>query len=182
MGVRFIAPQSKAAEFIDNQLNKVIHLITGDDTEYSVIAAQVRTEPMEDKTDLINSQKDKNTDKNIKSIVYSSDLGYDDERDGKVSDLSLIHIFIPLITLTYVLPTLAGLASVGQWESWTTESGGIGYSTILTDNLGAVFGVIFMIVAIIGQCSIFNVCLATGSRLSLIHIWNFVRYSLIIWI
>lgn len=89
MGVRFIAPQSKAAEFIDNQLNKVIHLITGDDTEYSVIAAQVRTEPMEDKTDLINSQKDKNTDKNIKSIVYSSDLGYDDERDGKVSDLVL---------------------------------------------------------------------------------------------
>ena len=30
MGIRFIAPQSKAAEFIDNQLNKVIHLITGE--------------------------------------------------------------------------------------------------------------------------------------------------------
>ncbi len=89
MGIRFIAPQSKAAEFIDSQLNKVIQLITGDDTEYSVIAAQVRTEPMEDKTDLINSQKSKNKDGNIKSIVYSSDLGYDDERDGKVSDLVL---------------------------------------------------------------------------------------------
>lgn len=89
MGIRFIAPQSKAAEFIDSQLNKVIQLITGDDTEYSVIAAQVRTEAMEDKTDLINAQKDKNKDGNIKSIVYSSDLGYDDERDGKVSDLVL---------------------------------------------------------------------------------------------
>ncbi len=89
MGIRFIAPQSRAAEFIDNQLNKVIHLITGDDTEYSVIAAQVRTEPMEDKTDLISAQADKNVDSNIKSIVYSSDLGYDQERDGKVSDLVL---------------------------------------------------------------------------------------------
>lgn len=89
MGIRFIAPQSKAAEFIDNQLNKVIQLITGDDTEYSVIAAQVRTSPMEDKTDLINAQMDKNKNDNIKSIVYSSDLGYDQERDGKVSDLVL---------------------------------------------------------------------------------------------
>lgn len=89
MGIRFIAPQSGAAEFIDNQLNKVIHLITGDDTEYSVIAAQVRTEPMEDKTDLIKSQMDKNADDNIKSIEYNADLNYDQERDGKVSDLVL---------------------------------------------------------------------------------------------
>ena len=59
MGIKFLAPQSKAAEFIDSQLNKVIQLITGEDTEYSVIAAQVRTEPMEDKTDLINAQKRK---------------------------------------------------------------------------------------------------------------------------
>lgn len=89
MGIRFIAPQSKAAEFIDNQLNKVIHLITGDDTEYSVIAAQVRTSPVEDKTDFINGQKDKNADGNIKSIVYNADLGFNQERDGKISDLVL---------------------------------------------------------------------------------------------
>ena len=36
MAIRFLAPQSKAAEFIDTQLNKVIQLITGDEgTEYS---------------------------------------------------------------------------------------------------------------------------------------------------
>ena len=63
MGIKFLAPQSKAAEFIDSQLNKVIQLIAGEDTEYSVIAAQVRTEPMEDKTDLINAQKGKNKGK-----------------------------------------------------------------------------------------------------------------------
>lgn len=89
MGIRFIAPQSKAAEFIDNQLNKVIQLITGEDTEYSVIAAQVRQEPMEDKTDLINAQIGKNKNGNIEKIVYSADLGYDQETDGKISDLVL---------------------------------------------------------------------------------------------
>jgi len=39
MAIRFLAPQSKAAEFIDTQLNKVIQLITGDeDTTYSAAA------------------------------------------------------------------------------------------------------------------------------------------------
>ena len=89
MGIRFIAPQSKAAEFIDNQLNKVIQLITGEDTEYSVIAAQARTEPMEDKTDLINAQIGKNKNGNIESVVYSADLVYDQSTDGQVSDLVL---------------------------------------------------------------------------------------------
>ena len=89
MGIRFLAPQSKAAEFIDTQLNKVIQLITGEDTEYSVIAAQVRTEPMEDKTDLINAQINKNKNGNIGSIVYNADLVYDQSTDGKISDLVL---------------------------------------------------------------------------------------------
>lgn len=39
MGIRFLAPQSPAAEFIDQQLNKVIQLITGEeDTEYTLMA------------------------------------------------------------------------------------------------------------------------------------------------
>lgn len=90
MGIRFLAPQSKAAELIDNQLNKVIQLITGDDdTQYSVVAMQVRTEPMEDKTDLINAQKGKNKDGNIGTIAYSADLSYDQATDGQISDLVL---------------------------------------------------------------------------------------------
>lgn len=89
MGIRFLAPQSKAAELIDNQLNKVIQLITGDDTEYSVVAMQARTEPMDDKTDLINAQKGKNKDGNIETITYSADLAYDQQTDGQISDLVL---------------------------------------------------------------------------------------------
>lgn len=79
-----------------------------------------------------------------------------------------LMIVIPLIVLTYELPTIGGLASVGRWELWTTEAGGIGYASVLTENLSPVFGVIFMAVAIIGQCSIFNVTIATGSRCILV--------------
>lgn len=89
IGIKIFAGQSKAAEFIDTQLNKVIQLITGEDTEYSVIAAQVRTEPVEDKTDLINSQAERNIDNNIKNITYSAELKFDQERDAKISDLVL---------------------------------------------------------------------------------------------
>ena len=89
MGIRFLAPHSTAAEFIDNQLNKVIQLITGEDTEYSMISAQARTAPMEDKTDLIRSQSERNINGNIGEIVYNAELGYDQDRDAEVSDLVL---------------------------------------------------------------------------------------------
>jgi amino acid transporter len=79
-----------------------------------------------------------------------------------------LMIVIPLMVLTYVLPTIAGLGSVGDWESWTTESGGIGYHTVLTQFAPPAFAVIFVIVAVIGQCSIFNMCVAVAARASLI--------------
>ena len=77
-------------------------------------------------------------------------------------------IVIPLMALTYILPTLGGLGSIGQWEDWTTDPTGVGYSEVLTTYAGPALGVMFLIVAIIGQCSIFNVCLATGSRTMMI--------------
>jgi amino acid transporter len=73
---------------------------------------------------------------------------------------------MPLIALTYVLPTLGGLASVGEWESWTTEGGAdsVGYVNVLTENLGQAWGYAFLFIAIISQCAIFNTYLASGSR------------------
>jgi len=74
-------------------------------------------------------------------------------------------IAMPLIALTYVLPTMAGLASVGEWESWGTAGDEVvGYSDVFTQFLGPGFGVAFLVVAIIAQCSIFNTYLASGSR------------------
>ena len=88
---------------------------------------------------------------------------------GEVKDAHRIipkalMIVVPLIAMTYILPTMAGLASVGEWADWTTEPDGTGYSAVLTQFAGPAFGVMFMIVAIIGQASIFNVCITTGSR------------------
>jgi amino acid transporter len=74
-------------------------------------------------------------------------------------------IAMPLIALTYVLPTMAGLASVGSWENWaTTGEGTVGYSDVLTQFMGPAWGIGFLVVAIISQCAIFNTYLASGSR------------------
>lgn len=79
-------------------------------------------------------------------------------------------IAMPLVALTYVLPTLGGLASLpaGTWENWSTDGGftgeTVGYATVLTANLGSVWGYIFLVVAIVSQCAIFNTYLASGSR------------------
>ncbi len=81
-----------------------------------------------------------------------------------------LMIAMPLVALTYVLPTLAGLASMpaGSWENWATDGGfagqTIGYATVLTANLGPAWGYVFLIIAIVSQCAIFNTYLASGSR------------------
>jgi len=77
-----------------------------------------------------------------------------------------LMIVIPLMILTYVLPTMAGVASVGDWREWTTEADGVGYHSVLSAS--PALGVLFVIVAILSQCSIFNMCIATASRCSLI--------------
>ncbi len=77
---------------------------------------------------------------------------------------------MPLIALTYALPTIAGLCSLpeGSWELWSTDGGftdeTVGYATILTAHMGSIWGYIFLVVAIISQCAIFNTYLASGSR------------------
>lgn len=98
IGIRIMAPQSKAAEFVDKQINNVIQLVSGEDTQMSYAAIQVRQEAAEDKTDLINQEKDRNINENIKEITYNAELNYDQERDGKVSDLVLSQ---PLTTVEW---------------------------------------------------------------------------------
>ncbi len=79
-------------------------------------------------------------------------------------------IAMPLVALTYVLPTLGGLACMpeGSWELWSTEGGfggeSVGYATILTTYMGQAWGYVFLVIAIVSQCAIFNTYLASGSR------------------
>lgn len=93
-------------------------------------------------------------------------------------------ITVPLIVAVYIFPTIAGLATLtdekvanilgisvqevqdggGAWAFWGTEPGTVGYADVVTSNWGMVFGVFFVIVAVLAQCSIYNTYIASGSR------------------
>ena len=72
------------------------------------------------------------------------------------------RLVMPVIALSYILPTLAGIVSVGPWDEWATD--GIGYGDVLGQCLGYGWGVGFLVVAILSQMAIFNAYIASGSR------------------
>ncbi|HWQ78273.1 MAG TPA: APC family permease [Anaerovoracaceae bacterium] len=74
-------------------------------------------------------------------------------------------ISVPLIMATYILPTMAGIASVGQWDSWSTvgmES--VGYITVLSQFLHPGFAMFMVVIAVISNISVYNTYIASGSR------------------
>jgi len=76
-------------------------------------------------------------------------------------------IALPLIALSYVLPVIGSIASMpkGSWMLWSTEGGfSVGYATTLLNNLGHIWGYIFLVIAIIAQFAILNAYVASGSR------------------
>ena len=73
-------------------------------------------------------------------------------------------ISVPLIVAVYILPTTAGLGSLGKWEDWGTSADSVGYASVVTHFWGPAFGIFFVIVAILAQCSIYNTYIASGSR------------------
>ncbi|MDD4593275.1 MAG: APC family permease [Parabacteroides sp.] len=85
---------------------------------------------------------------------------------AEIEDKSVIPkgllIILPLSALSYILPTIGGLASVGQWENWST-SGGISFGTVL-GYLGSWGTAAFLIVAILANMSIFNTYIISISR------------------
>ncbi|HML36333.1 MAG TPA: APC family permease [Bacillota bacterium] len=72
-----------------------------------------------------------------------------------------IILALPLIIATYVLPTVSGVGSIGQWDSWGSD--GVSYINVAM-KYAPVFGVGFMLVAVISNLSMFNVYLASGAR------------------
>lgn len=70
-------------------------------------------------------------------------------------------ITFPLVLLTYIPTTLAGLASVGNWQDWGTE--GLSYGDVAA--LAAPWmQYAFVIVAFIGQIAMFNSFLGNNAR------------------
>jgi amino acid transporter len=91
---------------------------------------------------------------------------------GEVKDPRIIPratlIAVPMIALSYILPTAAGLASVGNWESWQEGVDGtvVGYGSVLSQFLagGSIWIIVFGVVAILAQCSIYNSWMTAGTR------------------
>jgi amino acid transporter len=87
---------------------------------------------------------------------------------GEVSNPQVIPkatmITVPLIMCVYIFPTMAGLGSMGMWDEWGTEPGTVGYADVVTHYWGPAFGLFFVIVAVLAQCSIYNTYIASGSR------------------
>ena len=107
---------------------------------------------------------------------------------GEVKDPQVIPkatlITVPLIMATYILPTVAGLATLtdekvasllgisvaevqdagGAWAFWGTEPGTVGYADVVAANWGPAFGLFFVMVAVLAQCSIYNTYITSGSR------------------
>ncbi|HML36212.1 MAG TPA: APC family permease [Bacillota bacterium] len=84
--------------------------------------------------------------------------------DPQVIPKGLI-LAMPLIALSYFLPTLAGLASVGSWENWAVEGdGAVGYMDVLITYVGPAAGLAFLVIAVLSNCSIFNAYILSGSR------------------
>jgi amino acid transporter len=76
-----------------------------------------------------------------------------------------ICLSVPTIVALYFLPTLAGLASVGQWEKWGTEGENcISFASMA--GLGGWQGLtyIFVFAAMVSNLALYNTYLASGSR------------------
>lgn len=76
-----------------------------------------------------------------------------------------ILLSMPIIMLFFILPTMAGLAAVGDWQNWGTE----GANVITFANIAAalgypVFTIVFVFAAFASNLSLYNTGLATGSR------------------
>jgi len=85
---------------------------------------------------------------------------------GELKDPQVIPratlLTVPLIMAVYILPTMAGLASIGRWSEWATE-GGVTYGDVVTQ-VAPALGIFFVFIAIIAEFSIFNTYIASGSR------------------
>lgn len=84
---------------------------------------------------------------------------------GEVANPQVIpkgmKIAIFIIAASYILPTLAGIVSTGPWSEWGIS---LDYSSVLSENVAPWAGALFMIAAVIAQCSIFNALITSASR------------------
>jgi len=77
-----------------------------------------------------------------------------------------LMLAVPFIIIMYVLPTVAGLAAYGHWDTWATVAGG-GYVSFVEIGRklgGSVLGVALLASALLGNLALYLDYLASGAR------------------
>jgi len=74
-----------------------------------------------------------------------------------------LMIAMPIVVALYFLPTLAGLAGVGNWSDWAT-TGGTSFVEIAKTLGGPVLGYAMLGVAVISNMALYQDYLTSGSR------------------
>ena len=72
-----------------------------------------------------------------------------------------LMIAVPLVVLSYVLPTLAGLAGVGHWQDWAT-TGGMSFVEVAKTLGGPILGYVMLGSAVISNLALYQDYLASG--------------------
>jgi amino acid transporter len=91
-----------------------------------------------------------------------STLAGEIERPRHVIPRALM-IAMPIVVALYFLPTLAGLAGVGDWAAWTT-SGGTSFVEVARALGGPVLGYVMLGAAVISNMALYQDYLTSGSR------------------
>jgi amino acid transporter len=74
-----------------------------------------------------------------------------------------LMIAMPIVVALYFLPTLAGLAGVGDWSNWAT-TGGTSFVEVAKTLGGPVLGYAMLGVAVISNMALYQDYLTSGSR------------------
>ena len=76
-------------------------------------------------------------------------------------------ISVPLVIAAYLLPTLAGLASVGRWSEWSSDAG-MTLVEVAAVIGGPLLGSAMLVAALVSSLALYNAYLASGARTSLV--------------
>ena len=74
---------------------------------------------------------------------------------------------IPFVIAVYLLPTLAGLASVGRWQEWGSESG-VTLVDVGRELGGPMLASAVLVAALVSNLALYNAYLASGARTTLV--------------
>jgi amino acid transporter len=82
---------------------------------------------------------------------------------SKLLPKALIWVIVAMVA-TYVLPTVVGLAAIGQWDQWSSDGGGISFVQLGQLLGGPILGYAMLCGMVVGSLLLYNDTVASGAR------------------